>query len=174
MSETTKTDLTDLSLSDVWTALTGAGAQVYEWCEQGVSAGVQVIRLGDNLCLTVCDQDGYKLQDWDDVEHAELVPTEEYDEEEAVRAASDLTGYCGVVGLPGSQYHGYKWFKTEEKAAAWATEARDRLLAENPVIGTLQSEVLTGAEAFACEYRDGNKVYFDLKASGQPGYEHSR
>ena len=163
----------DLDLSEVWDALTAAGAQVYEWTTGGVATGCQVVRLGDRHAITVDDCDGYKLIPADDLDDADLVPTDEYDDDAAQREASDLTGWFGIVGLPGSVHHDFEWFETETEAGEWVDRRRAEVLDANPVMGTIEAEVVSAADAFDRAYRDGQRVYFQ-EQDGGVGFEPRR
>jgi hypothetical protein len=163
-----KTETNNLELSAIWDLLTDHGATVYEWCEEGVPTGCQAIRLGDHW-LTVDDGDGYQLLSNRDTFNAEMIPTDEVDEEAAIRDASDLSGCFAVVGLPGSVHHDFAWFAERDEAQAWLDSAWRATLDRNPVLGTIEGEVLTAEEAFEATYRDGSKVYFYRKDVGQ-GY----
>jgi hypothetical protein len=160
----------DLELSEVWEAMEEAGATVYLWCEAGVSTGCRVIHLGPYHSLTEDDSDGYTMHDRSDLDSAELVPEDGYDEDKALRDASDLDGYFGVVGVPGSVHHDFEWFETRDEARAWMEKTWDETMHANPVLGTIEGFTLTAAEAFEVTYRDGNRVYFWPKQVG-PGFE---
>jgi putative intracellular protease/amidase len=159
---------TDLELSEVWDALTARGATVYDWCEEGVPTGCQAIRLGDHW-LTVDDVDGYQLLSNHDTFNAEMIPTGEVDEDAAIREASDLSGFFAVVGLPGSVHHRYAWFADQDEAQAWLDSAWQATLDRNPVLGTIEGQVMTAEDAFEATYRDGTRVYFEPREAGQ-GY----
>jgi hypothetical protein len=157
------------NLSEVWETLTAAGATIHEWCEEGVSTGDKVIFLGPYHLLAASDSDGYSIHQRSDCEGSDFVPSEEYDEDQALREASDLEGYFGVVGIPGSQHHDFEWFSERVEAQEWANRAFDKTLSDNPTLGTIEAFVLTAAKAFDCTYQDGNRVYFRPKNVG-PGF----
>jgi hypothetical protein len=71
------TETTDLELSAIWEAMESAGATVYEWCEDGVTTGVQAIRIGRHHWLTVSDSEGYEITAAKDVPEDDLIPAEE-------------------------------------------------------------------------------------------------
>jgi putative intracellular protease/amidase len=160
----------DLELSEVWEALEQAGAAVYLLCEDGVSTGTRVIHLGQHHSILEDDTDGYAMHDRSDLDWAELVAEDGYDEDAAIRAASDLDGYFGVVGVPGSQYYDFEWFEAREEARAWMERIWAETMHANPVLGTIEGFTLTAAEAFEVTYRDGNRAYFWPKQVG-PGFE---
>jgi hypothetical protein len=160
----------DLELSEAWEAIEDAGAAVYLLCEDGVASGCRVIHLGPRYSITEDDTDGYAICDRSDLDSAELVPEDGYDEDAAIPAASDLDGYFGVVGVPGSQHHDFEWFETRDEARAWMEKTWDETMAANPVLGTIEGFTLSAAEAFDIAYRDGNRVYFRHKQAG-PGFE---
>jgi hypothetical protein len=158
----------DLDLSEVWEAMTAAGARVYLWTQGGVSDGSQLVLLGDRHAIVVSDSEGYKVIDRDDID--ELTPADEYDEDEAIRAVSDLDGYFGVVGVPGSIHHQFRWFQGEDEARDWMERRWAKTLERNPVLGTIEGAVIPAEDAFDVTYRDGNRVYFHPRQAG-PGFE---
>jgi hypothetical protein len=153
----------ETNLSEVWDALVNAGATVYEWLDNGVSFGAQVIRVGSKHMITVDDVNGYMMIDFDEDE-IDLAPTADHDAA-AILAASDTDGWFGIVGVPGSNHHAFEWFESKEDADAWVEEVGD---------GFLPSRVITAREAFDAKWQDGNRIYFQLNVCGGPGYEPKR
>jgi hypothetical protein len=164
------TETTDLELSAIWEAMESAGATVYEWCEDGVTTGVQAIRIGRHHWLTVSDSEGYEITAAKDVPEDDLIPADEVDDEAALRENSDLSGYFGVVGIPGSVHHDFEWFEAEDEASGWLDRTMDATLRDNPVLGTIEGDILPAKEAFEITYRDGSRVYFRPKQVGR-GFE---
>jgi hypothetical protein len=156
------------NLAEVWTVLVDAGATVYEWTEQGISTGTEVVKIGEDHLLTVDDTDGYQVIPGSDIYGAcGLVAKEEYDEDAAILAASDIEGWFGVVGRPGEQLHTFDWFATQKEAQAWCVATHDAIRANNPRLGLLECQTLATAEALDVKYLDGTRVYFRHRESGQ-------
>lgn len=155
-------------LSEVWDALIKAEATVYEWTEDGIAVGTQVIKLGDDFLLTVDDTDGFQIIRSDSITGTcGLASQDEYDEDQAIREASDTEGFFGIVGIPGSQYHAFDWFATEDEADDWTSKTYDATRASSPVIGILESRVVPAIDVLDEKYRDGNRVYFQPRECGQ-------
>jgi hypothetical protein len=157
-----------LELSEVWEALVAAGETIYEWCEQGVATGCQVILIGDSVAITLSDSEGYQIEKVADCDYSwELVAQDEYDNTAAIKSASDLSGYFGIVGVPGSNHHDFEWFGTRDQAEEWA----DRRYAEEiATVGSVECRVLTGEEAFGDTLLDGTHVYFRARDFGMAGF----
>lgn len=146
--------------SDVWKKLEGpAYAAFIPVDENGIDWGGEVRTVaGINL---YSDGDGYREVVAEPLGHA-MVPASEYDRDEAVKAASDLEGFFGVVGLPGESGFNFAWTETREEAAAWL-DGRDT--------GLNYARILTAEGAFDEEWRDGSKVFFQYQESSSNTFE---
>jgi len=142
--------MSNLELSEVWDAMTAAGATVHIWVDEfGVTAGDEAIRLGDDHILVASSSEGFSIETHFDEDR--LIPAGEYDEEKVVRDGSDLSGFFGILGIPGSALHRFRWFDVETDADEWV-EAAD----------TLPARVVKAADVFDVTYQDGGRVYFEL------------
>lgn len=168
-----------VELSALWDALTDPKnplATVYEWTDEcGVATGAKVIPLGSDHYLAVDDENGFQIVSSDDIDEDDLIPSDEYNEDQAIRDASDLSGWFAIVGVPGSNHHDFRWFPEDEKSEAFAYVQRgfDSTLAANPVLGIIETEVVKAEIAFDRTYRDGNRVYFQPMQTGS-GFEPKR
>lgn len=160
-------------LRDAWDAYKDSGARPMLWTENGVSTGVTVLEAGRYI-LTVDDSNGYDIYLLSELPDIELIPADEYDEDKALAEASDLEGYFGVVGVPGSIHHDFRWFDEKEDAANWTVSRSVEVLERNPALGDISTGVLAAADAFHATYRDGRRVYFQEHEAGLPGYEPKR
>lgn len=82
----------------------------------------------------------------------------------------------GIVGLPGSCHHEWKWFPRHgtvdgESIGQWVQRRWREKLNANPALGTLPTEIVSDRAARRRRYRDGSRCYPTLENTGDPYYQ---
>jgi hypothetical protein len=157
----------DLPTDEIWAHLIAAGARVYVVLHADkTSTGNRAVLLTSEDVLVSYKTKNFGVMLADDVD---MIPLDEYDDATAVRRASHVEGFVGVVADPGSPLHSFQWFRHARAAERWSYDEQAAIQEANPDAGEIPRRVLTADEAWEVVDEEGRKAYFRRNLHGR-GY----
>lgn len=64
-----------------------------------------------------------------------------------------------IVGIPGSVHHTWRAFRSRPAARRWMDRTWREIMNDNPVLGSLPSEIISNRTALKRRWRDGSRIY---------------